>query len=96
MALTILGHKMNAKDRLIAYAEKHNIKFKKIIIFQDLKFFFYPSLCLEKNEIKQLILLVGKRNGSHEQRHNGNPEKIAIFISLFVIDLTETMMLLCF
>jgi hypothetical protein len=71
---------MHTKQLLKSYADKNNIEYKSIKVFQNLKFFFYPSLRYEYINPTHKTLLTGKKKGSQRQRHNSNEEKIAIFM----------------
>lgn len=68
------------KERLKDFANAHNIEYKDIMVYQNLKFFFYPSLKYEYINPTHKVLLTGKRNGNKKQRCNNNDEKIAIFM----------------
>lgn len=74
---------MSNIEPLKSFADKHNIEYKSIKVFQNLKFFFYPSLRYEYINPTHKVLLKGKLNGSHRQRKNNNEEKIALFMKQY-------------
>lgn len=69
-----------AKHLLESFADRNNIQFNKIVIYQNLKFFFYPSLRYEYINPNHKVLLTGKHKGTHKNRSSSNNEKIAMFI----------------